>query len=139
MRTTPLDHWREHAETFDTNLRNTVETILAVKMTEPVRKQASLTPRLGGLGFRRAVDHADLAFHASWHEALAISKEHWDRPDGVPETYTSQSDASLKFDEAVHTSRGSSEKLNASSAAPNHILVASSLRCPPATTERTPS
>jgi hypothetical protein len=104
MRTTPLDHWREHAETFDTNLRNTVETILAVKMTEPVRKQASLTPRLGGLGFRRAVDHADLAFHASWHEALAISKEHWDRPDGVPETYTSQSDASLKFDEAVHTS-----------------------------------
>jgi len=37
-------------------------------MTETVRKQASLTPKLGGLGLRRTVDHANFSFHASWHE-----------------------------------------------------------------------
>ena len=77
--------------TFDSNLKKTVENILAVKMTEPMRKQASLTPKLGGLGFRRTVDHAKFAFSASWHEALVTSKEKWDRPDGVPEEYASQS------------------------------------------------
>ena len=39
--------------TFDTNLKTSVENILAVKMTALVRKQSSLTPKLGGLGFRR--------------------------------------------------------------------------------------
>ena len=52
MRTTPLEQWKEHAAAFDTNLITTVENILAVKMTEPTRKQTSLTPKLGGLGFR---------------------------------------------------------------------------------------
>ena len=83
-------------------MKKTVENILAVKMTEPMRKQASLTPKLGGLGFRRTVDHANFAFSASWHEALVTSKEKWDRPDGVPEEYASQSAASFQFDEAVH-------------------------------------
>lgn len=102
MRTTPLEQWKEHAAAFDTNLITTVENILAVKMTEPTRKQTSLTPKLGGLGFRRTVDHANFAFNASWHEALLESEEHWDRPDGVPEEYASQSAASFQFDEAVH-------------------------------------
>ena len=80
MRTTPLDQWKEHAVAFDTNLKMSVENILAVKMTAPVRKQSSLTPKLGGLGFRRTVDHANFAYTASWHEALTTAQEQWDRP-----------------------------------------------------------
>ena len=102
MRTTPLDQWKEHAETFDTNMKKTVENILAVKMTKEVRKQMNLTPKLGGLGFRRTVDHANFAFSASWHEARDTAKEQWDRPDGVPEEYASQSAASFQFDSTVH-------------------------------------
>ena len=102
MRTTPLEQWREHAEAFDTNIRTTVENMLAVKMTEPVRKQVSLTPKLGGLGLRRTVDHADFSFHASWHEAKKTAEEDWDRPAGISEVYTPQAEASLRFDEAVH-------------------------------------
>ena len=41
--------------------------------------QACLTPRLGGLGLRRTVDHADIAFSASWHEAQVESEEKWQR------------------------------------------------------------
>ena len=85
MRTTPLDQWREHAETFDANLITSAENILATKMPEPVRKQASLTPKLGGLGLRRTVDHATLAFYASWTEAKNTSKEDWwTEPEGLP-------------------------------------------------------
>ncbi len=103
MRTTPLDQWKEHAVSFDNNLKKSVENILAVKMTAPVRKQSSLTPKLGGLGFRRTVDHANFAYTASWHEALSTAQEQWDRPDGVPEEYKPQSVASFEFDQAVHT------------------------------------
>lgn len=67
MRTTPLEQWKEHAEAFDTSICSTVQKILGV-VTEPVRKQASFTPKLGGLGLRRTVDHANFSFHASWHE-----------------------------------------------------------------------
>jgi len=51
-------------------------------MTESVRKQARLTPKLGGLGLRRTVDHADFSFRASWHEAKATAQEDWDRRQG---------------------------------------------------------
>jgi len=69
-------------------------------MTESVRKQASLTPKLGGLGLRRTVDHADFSFRASWHDE-------GDRAGGLGSPgrglkCTSQAEASLAFDEAAH-------------------------------------
>ncbi len=72
-------------------------------MTEPVRKQASLTPKLGGLGLRRTVDHATLAFYASWTEAKSTSKEDWwTEPEGWPAKHPHQSAASFAFDVQVH-------------------------------------
>ena len=38
-------------------------------MSDETYAQACLTPRLGGLGLRKVVEHAGLAYHASWHEA----------------------------------------------------------------------
>src|SRR5690242_11591849 len=35
------------------------------------------SPRVGGFGLRRAVDHAEIAFSASWHEAQATCHEPW--------------------------------------------------------------
>jgi len=54
--TIPLEQWKEQAEAFDTSICTTVENILAVKMAESVRKQASLTSRLGQL---RPTPHGD--------------------------------------------------------------------------------
>jgi len=102
MRTTPLEQWNEHAEAFDTSVCKTVEKILGVIMTDPVRKQVSLPPKLGGLGLRRTVDHADFSFHASWHEAKVTAGEDWERPAGVSGVYVPQATASLAFDEAAH-------------------------------------
>ena len=59
MRTTPLVQWKQQAEKFD----------VMYPMDDPTFAQACLTPRLGGLGLRKVVEHAGLAFHASWHEA----------------------------------------------------------------------
>ena len=38
---------------------------------------------------RKVEEHADVAFHASWHEARLTSKEEgWTPPAGVPAEYT---------------------------------------------------
>src|SRR3954468_11358182 len=50
MRTTPLEQWREQASKFDGMIRT---AILGFPMDDPTFAQASLTPRLGGLGLRR--------------------------------------------------------------------------------------
>ena len=99
MRTTPLDQWREQAVKFDGMIRNAIEKILGFPMDDPTFAQACLTPRLGGLGLRRVVEHADLAYHASWYEA----KEEWSSPANLPADYLSQKDASFEFDEKMHT------------------------------------
>jgi hypothetical protein len=52
--------------------------------------QAALTPRLGGLGLRKVVEHADLAYHASWYEAKKIAKEQWTPPANLPITSLSK-------------------------------------------------
>ena len=64
--------------------------------------QAALTPKLGGLGLRKATEHAGFAYSASWHESRVQSREVWIRPDQVGEVYVSQAAASLAFDEQMH-------------------------------------
>ena len=57
---------------------------------------------MGGLGLRKVVEHADLAYHASWHEAQKVAKEKWTSPANLPAEYLSQQDASFEFDEKMH-------------------------------------
>jgi len=102
MRTTPLAQWREQASKFDGMIRNAIEKILGFPMDDTTFAQACLTPRLGGLGLRKVVEHADLAYHASWHEAKKEAKETWILPANLPADYLSQKDASFDFDEKMH-------------------------------------
>src|SRR3954468_9688961 len=90
MRTTP-DQWREQASKFDGMIRTAIEKILGFPMDDPTFAQASLTPRLD----------ADLAYHASWHEAQKVAKEKWTPPANLPAEYLSQQDASFDFDEKM--------------------------------------
>src|SRR4051812_43646063 len=62
MRTTPLEQWKEEASRFDSMIRNAIEPILGFPMDDPTFAQACLTPRSGGLGLRKVVEHADLAY-----------------------------------------------------------------------------
>src|SRR4051794_25406440 len=52
-------------------------------MSDYTFAQAALTPKLGGLGLRKSVEHADLAYSASWHESQRTAKETWLRPAQV--------------------------------------------------------
>ena len=105
MRTTPLEHLPlDHAKSFDKLMRKAVETILGTPLPEHSYKQSCLTPKLGGMGMRKVEEHADVAFHASWHEARLTSKEEgWTPPAGVPAEYTPQAVASFKIDEKAHS------------------------------------
>ena len=58
MRTTPLEQWKEQAVKFDSMIRSATESILADPMSDETYAQACLTPRLGGLGLRKVVEHA---------------------------------------------------------------------------------
>jgi hypothetical protein len=59
-----------------------------------------VTPRLGGLGLRRIVDHAEIAFSASWHETKATCRESWSARDDT-EWSLSQKSGSFKKDEDI--------------------------------------
>src|SRR6478609_526747 len=102
MRTTPLRQWQKQAETFDSMMRRAIERIMGFPMGESAFTQACLTPKLGGLGLRKTVEHADLAFQASWHESKKTSHEIWDPPPGMSDVYISQKEGSYKFDEQKH-------------------------------------
>jgi hypothetical protein len=103
MRTTPLHLWREQAVKFDLMVRNAIERILGFPMSDPTFAQACLTPKLGGLGLRRAVEHARLAYEASWHESRLTAKElWWTPPPGMPPQASSQTVASFEFDLKMH-------------------------------------
>src|SRR6478672_9840069 len=102
MRTTPLVQWKEQAVEFGSMMRRAIEKILADPMSDETYAQACLTPRLGGLGLRKVVEHAGLAYHASWHEAQKTAKEVWVPPADLPEKYLSQKEASFEFDEKMH-------------------------------------
>jgi hypothetical protein len=85
MRTTPLHQWQKQAVSFDTMMRSAIERILGFPMSDLTFAQACLTPKLGGLGLRRTVEHANLAFHTSWYESQITSRETWTaRAGGVP-------------------------------------------------------
>ena len=101
MRTTPLRQWEKQGEKFDHLVRGAAEQILAFPMTDETYAQASLTPTLGGLGLRRTVEHAGLAFSASWHESQVTAREEWDRPAGVSERLVPQKQASFHFDQQM--------------------------------------
>ena len=102
MRTTPLHLWQEQAVQFDKMIRKAIEGILGFPMNDFTFSQACLTPKLGGLGLRRVVEHADLAYHASWHESQKTAREVWEAPPDMPGEYKSQSEASYEFDEQMH-------------------------------------
>jgi hypothetical protein len=101
MRTTPLPQWHEQAVKFDGMIRQASEDILGFSMTDETFAQACLTPTLGGLGLRKSVEHADLAFSASWHESRRQSGETWVPLPQVSEEYTSQKEASYEFDKTM--------------------------------------
>ena len=69
MRTTPLNQWQQQATKFDSMIRKAIESILCSPMDDLTFSQACLTPRLGGLDLRTVSEHANFAYHASWHEA----------------------------------------------------------------------
>jgi hypothetical protein len=102
MRTTPLRQWKKQREQFDGMVRTVVERILGCPMSERTFAQAALTPKLGGLGLRKSVEHADLAYSASWHESKKQAREDWIRPPQVSEVHVSQKVASFCFDVEMH-------------------------------------
>jgi hypothetical protein len=59
MRTTPISQWLTQASEFDSRIRNTAEQILGAPLSDDAYDQASVSPRLGGLGLRKVVDHAE--------------------------------------------------------------------------------
>ena len=83
-------------------IRNAAVKILGFPMSDRTFAQAALTPKLGGLGLRKSVEHANLAYSASWHESKKQAGESWTRPLQVEEKLVPQSEASLRFDEAMH-------------------------------------
>ena len=86
MRTTPLSQWQQQAVKFDSMIRKAIGSILGYPMDDVTFSQACLTPRLGGLGLRKVTEHANFAYHASWHEAQKTAKEVWEAPPDLPET-----------------------------------------------------
>ena len=50
-------------------IRKAIVGILSFPMDDVTFMQVSLTPKLGGLGLRQVTEHADMAYHASWHES----------------------------------------------------------------------
>jgi len=102
MRTVPLSQWVEQAKTFDSMVRKAIEDILGCPMSDLTFAQASLTPKLGGLGLRKTVEHADLAFFASWHESQLTAHETWTPRADQPKSYLPQKQASFNFDTSMH-------------------------------------
>src|SRR6185312_16442225 len=90
MRTTPFQQWEKQGEKFDGMVRGAAEKILGCSMSERVFAQAALTPKLGGIGLRKSVEHADFAYSASWHESQKQARETWVRPSQVEEKYVPQ-------------------------------------------------
>jgi hypothetical protein len=81
MRTTPLEVWPAEAAEFDTLLREAACKILGFPMNDQVFDQASLTPKLGGMGLRRILEHAEVAYIASRSEAASTcGREVWVPP-----------------------------------------------------------
>ena len=102
MRTTPLGQWKKEGVEFDEMVCDAAGRILGHPFSARTFAQAALTPKLGGLGFRKSVEHADFAYSASWHESRIRSRETWVRPEQVSEVHVRQASASYAFDEEMH-------------------------------------
>ena len=101
MRTTPLSQWNEVATKFDACVRETVAQILGTTFPGDSYAQACVSTKIGGLGVRRTVDHADGAFTASWHESMQTSREQWTVPVSCAPQYQPQSIASAGVDRSA--------------------------------------
>jgi len=101
MRTTPLRQWQKQRAVRWRGAHGRREDF-GFPMSERTFAQAALTPKLGGLGLRKSVEHADLAYSASWHESKKQAGENWVRPPQVAEEHVSQKVASFRFDEEMH-------------------------------------
>jgi len=77
MRTTPLHQWEEHAKKFDATIRGATELIIKHNLPSAAYDQACVSTRFGGLGIRKVVDHAPIAFAASYNESHAQCGETW--------------------------------------------------------------
>jgi hypothetical protein len=94
MRTTPAQ-WSVEAAEFDATLRRAAESILGFPFSDQCYAQAALTPRLGGFGMRRIVDHSNIAFTASWYESRSTCGEKWElRATWVPRPIRSRARSS---------------------------------------------
>ena len=82
-------------------VRGAIEKILGFPFSDSSYAQACLTPKLGGLGLRKTVEHADFAYQASWYECGKIAHETWDPPPETPLIPLTQKQASFKFDEQM--------------------------------------
>ena len=85
MRTTPITQWSAQAVEFDHIMRNASERIVGQPFTEDAYDQACVSPRVGGLGIRRAVEHAPIAFSASFFASAGQCGESWIQPACIPE------------------------------------------------------
>ena len=61
--------------------------------------QACVSTKIGGLGIRRVVDHANGAFAASWHESARTALETWEVPSLCTGEYVPQKLASANIDD----------------------------------------
>ena len=77
MRTTPLSQWENHALEFDRVVRSATEKIIRKPMDDAAYEQAGVSPRFGGLGIRKVMDHAPVAFSASFSASINICGENW--------------------------------------------------------------
>ena len=98
MRTTPLYQWEEHAKKFDATIRGATELIIKHNLPSAAYDQACVSTRFGGLGIRKVVDHAPIAFAASYNESHAQCGETWMNVTKVPEGAPSQRAASETLD-----------------------------------------
>lgn len=98
MRTTPLAPWAHHAKKFDELARETTEKILKSVLSDDAYDQACVSPRGGGFGIRRVVDHASVAFNASWFMGKNRCGEDWGSLPGMPEDAVTQREGSQAVD-----------------------------------------
>jgi len=101
MRTTPLSQWADVANKFDLCIRDSVAQILGTTFPGDSYIQACVSTKIGGLGIRRVVDHANGAFSASWHESVRTAMEKWDVPPACGAEYVPQKIASAATDSAA--------------------------------------
>jgi hypothetical protein len=101
MRTTPLVQWSEQASKFDSSVRDVAENILGYRFPEHTYRQSCLTPRLGGMGLRKVVDHAEIAFAASWTESRNTCGEKWVERADVRGEVPSQKRGSYLKDQSI--------------------------------------